>query len=164
MIPSADLLDHLFRRRNAHQKAFSLHAGGEKASEENGNSLEIVNLSLNTFPAPTVSATVAVNAVCGNILTGTSIGRPVYSTADLLENLNRPASEPVRTYMVAERHSMIILFAYSLVRKLAVSVASRPNRVRKLKKICSARRSPSPPTSSSSSSTHGRISKQVLII
>ena len=33
---------------------------------------------------------------------------------------------------------MIILFAYSLVRKLAISVASRPNRVRKLKKICSA--------------------------
>ena len=38
---------------------------------------------------------------------------------------------------------MIILFAYSLVRKLAVSVASRPNRVRKLKKFAalSARRS-----------------------
>ena len=34
--------------------------------------------------------------------------------------------------------SMIILFAYSLVQKLAVSVSFRPNRVRKLKKNCSA--------------------------
>lgn len=35
------------------------------------------------------------------------------------------------------RQSMIILFAYSLVWKLAISIVSKPNWVIKLKKICS---------------------------
>ena len=46
----------------------------ENPSRENRNSLIIISLSLNTFTAPTILATVHINAVWGHILAGTCIG------------------------------------------------------------------------------------------
>ena len=67
-----------------------------------------------------------------------------------------------------ETDNMIILFAYSLVRNLVVSVASRPNRVRKLKKICCAESPLSAHNQNifilNANATHARISKQIHII
>lgn len=66
----------------------------------------------------------------------------------------------VTVLFAKEKTNSLILSAYSLVRKLAASAVSRPNRVRK-KMLLSARRNK---ISSTSTLTRAHISKQITVI
>lgn len=63
MIRPADLIGHPFRCNITHQTAASYILVEEIICEDNENSLKHIKLSLNAFPAPTLSATVAVSDV-----------------------------------------------------------------------------------------------------